>query len=81
MKAASKDGVLTGKVKELMAVAISIAIHCEGCTIFHVQGAIRHSATRQELAETITVAVGMAGGPATVYGANALALFDELSGA
>ena len=77
MKAASKDGALSSKVKELMAVAISIAARCEGCIIFHVQNAIRYGASREELAETISVAIEMGGGPATVYGGKALGAFDE----
>jgi len=81
MKAASKDGALPGKIKELMAVAISISIRCEGCIVFHVQNAIRHGASREEVAETIAVAVEMGGGPATVYGGKALAAFDEFGAA
>jgi AhpD family alkylhydroperoxidase len=80
MKAASKEAALSSKVKELMAVAISIADRCEGCIIFHVQNAIRHGASREELADTISVAIEMGGGPAKVYGAKALAAFDEFQG-
>jgi AhpD family alkylhydroperoxidase len=80
MKSASKDGALPAKTKELMALAIAIAMRCEGCIVFHVQNAMRHGASRGELAETIGVAVEMGGGPATVYGGKALAAFDELSG-
>ena len=80
MKSVSKDGVLSARTKELMALAISIAMRCEGCIVFHVQNAIRHGASRNEVAETIAVAVEMGGGPATVYGGKALAAFDELSG-
>jgi AhpD family alkylhydroperoxidase len=53
MKAASKEAALSSKVKEPMAVAISIAERCEGGIIFHVQNAIRHGASREELADTI----------------------------
>jgi len=80
MKAASKDGALPAKIKELMALAIAIAERCEGCIVFHVQNAMRHGASRQEVAETIGVALEMGGGPATVYGGKALAAFDELAG-
>ena len=79
MKAASKEGALSAKTKELMALAIAIAMRCEGCIVFHVQNAIRHGASRQEVAETIAVAVEMGGGPATVYGGEALGAFDELA--
>jgi AhpD family alkylhydroperoxidase len=79
MKAASKDGALSGKTKELMALAIAIATRCEACIVFHVQNAIRYHASREEVAETIGVAVEMGGGPSTVYGGKALAAFDELT--
>ena len=80
MKAASKDGALPAKTKELMALAIAIAMRCEGCIVFHVQNAMRHGASRQEMAETIAVAIEMGGGPATVYGGKALTAFDEFAG-
>ena len=79
MKSVSKDDALPAKTKELMALAIGIAMRCEGCIVFHVHNAIRHGATRNEVAETIAVTVEMGGGPATVYGGKALAAFDEFS--
>jgi AhpD family alkylhydroperoxidase len=81
VKSASKDGALPSKFKELVALGIAIAMRCEGCIVFHVESAIRHGASRQEVAETIAVAVEMGGGPAVVYGSKALAAFDDLSGA
>jgi AhpD family alkylhydroperoxidase len=80
MKSTGADGALDGKTKELMALAIAISVRCEGCILFHVQNAIKHHATREEVAETIAVAVEMSGGPGTVYGAKALAAFDDLQG-
>jgi AhpD family alkylhydroperoxidase len=80
MMAVAKDGTLSVKTKELIAVAISISVKCEGCIVFHVQNAIKHGATREELTEMIAVSIEMGGGPATVYGGKALAVFDELSG-
>jgi AhpD family alkylhydroperoxidase len=68
---AVEDGVLSGKVKELMALAIGIAVHCEGCIAYHVHDALTAGATRQELIETIGVAVMMGGGPALMYAARA----------
>jgi AhpD family alkylhydroperoxidase len=76
--AASKDGLLPARVKELMALAVAIATRCEGCILHHVEAAVRHGASRVEIAETIAVAVEMAGGPAVVYGGTALAVFDEI---
>ena len=42
MGAASKDGALDAKTKELMAIAIAVATRCEGCIVFHVRSAIKH---------------------------------------
>jgi AhpD family alkylhydroperoxidase len=80
MEAASKDGALDAKTKELMALAIGIALRCEGCIVFHVRAALRHGATREEVAESIGVAVELGGGPSAVYGADALAAFDQFAG-
>ena len=77
--AATKDGALDKKTKELMAISISICIRCEGCIAYHVNNAIKAGASREEVVETISVAVEMGGGPSTVYGAKALAAYDEFA--
>lgn len=79
--AATAHKELDTKTKELMAVAIGIAIQCEGCIDIHTKLAHRHGASRQQLAETIALAIYMGGGPASVYGAKALRAYDEFSGA
>jgi len=70
-KKSVEEGALTARVKELMALAISIAVRCEGCIAYHVHDAVAGGATRQELLETIGVAVMMGGGPALMYAAQA----------
>jgi AhpD family alkylhydroperoxidase len=77
--AATKDGALDKKTKELMAIAISICIRCEGCIAYHTSNALKAGATRAEMIETINMAIEMGGGPSTVYGAKALEAFDEFS--
>ena len=74
---AVEDGALSGKTKELMAVAISIAVHCEGCVAFHVHAALAAGATRPELLETIGVAILMGGAPASVYAGHTLDAMDK----
>ena len=71
-KKAVEDGALSTKVKEMMALAISIAVGCEGCIAYHTHDAIKAGATRAELLETIRVGVMMAGGPGTIYAAHTL---------
>lgn len=75
--ASVKDGVLDGKTKELESIAIAIAIRCEGCIVQHVKAAIKMGASREEIIETINVAIMMGGGPSTVYGGRALACADQ----
>ena len=52
----------------------------EGCITYHARASSKKGASREEVAETITVAVEMGGGPAAVYGAEALAAFDQFDG-
>jgi AhpD family alkylhydroperoxidase len=72
-----EDGALSAKVMELMALAISVAVGCEGCIAYHTHDAIKAGATRAELLETIGVGVMMAGGPGTIYAAHALDAVDQ----
>ena len=76
---AKAAGTIDSKTKELMAVAIAIALRCDGCIGFHVRGAVKLGATRDEMLETIGVAVMMSGGPGTVYGAYALDAYDQFA--
>ena len=46
---------------------------------FHTEAAIKYGATRDEIVETIGVAVYMGGGPSYVYGAQVLEAFDQLA--
>ena len=77
--AATASKAINSKTKELMAVAIGIAIHCDGCVAFHTKMAHQHGATREEVAETVALAVYMGGGPAAVYGGDALRAYDQFA--
>lgn len=65
-------------VSELIAVAISICTHCEGCAAYHLEEAVRTGATREQALGAIAVAIGMGGGPAAVYAGKAIAVLDVL---
>ena len=80
-KAASANGVLSHKVKELISLAIGITVRCNGCIAFHVHDAMQAGATRQEIMETIGVAVLMGGGPSVVYGTEALEAVNQFEDA
>lgn len=76
---ALKAGVLSELHKELMALAIGVAGHCDGCIAFHARKLSHLGAKREELMETLAVAVYMGGGPSLMYAAEAVNAFDEFS--
>jgi len=73
-----EDGSLSSKVKQMMALAISIVVGCEGCIAYHVQDAIQSGATRGELLETVGVGLVMGGGPGSIYAAHALDAIEQM---
>lgn len=79
--AALREGAVSEKTKELIALAIGVAGHCDGCLAFHLKALIRMGATRSEIEETLGVAIYMGGGPSLMYAADALTAFEELSAA
>ena len=74
---ALEDGALSSKVKELMALAISIVIGCDGCIAYHMHDAIAAGANREELMETVGVGLFMGGGPGSIYAAHALEAIEQ----
>lgn len=76
---AVEDGVLDSKAKELMALAISVAIRCEGCIAYHVHDALKAGATRPEIMEAIGVAILMGGAPSSVYATYAMDAIEQFS--
>ncbi|OGO64543.1 MAG: alkylhydroperoxidase [Chloroflexi bacterium RBG_19FT_COMBO_47_9] len=72
-----EDGALSRKVKEMMAVAISIVVGCEGCIAYHVHDAVDTGATRAELLEAVSVGLMMGGGPGSIYATHALEAIDQ----
>jgi AhpD family alkylhydroperoxidase len=77
--AVKAEGVLSLKEKEFIAVGIAVAQRCEPCITFHVEALMKTGATREELAETLGMAIQMGGGPALMYAGSALACWDELA--
>lgn len=78
-QASTKDGALDKKTKELIALALGIAAHCDGCIGFHTQALVKLGVTREEFLETLGMAVYMGGGPSLMYAAEALQAFEEFS--
>lgn len=75
--AAHEAGALDPKTKELLALGIAVAVRCDPCITYHVEGARKHGASRAEIAETMGMAVYMGAGPAAMYAAQALEAYDQ----
>ena len=77
--AVEKEGVLSAKTKELMAIAISITQQCEWCIAYHVNNAVnKEGATSEEVIEAAWVAVLMGGGPALMHAGLVLEALEDL---
>ena len=76
-QAATQDGALDKKTKELIALALGIASHCDGCIGFHTQALAKLGASQQEVVETLGMAVYMGGGPSLMYAAETLTAFEQ----
>ena len=75
--AAPKDGLLDKKTKELIALALGVAARCDGCLGFHTQALAKLGASKQEVVETLGMAVYMGGGPSLMYAADAMSAFEQ----
>jgi AhpD family alkylhydroperoxidase len=54
-----KPSVLDRKTKELIAISASLAAKCQGCLEGHLKKALKFGATREEISETIAIAMGV----------------------
>lgn len=80
-KAAYGDGALPRKVKELIAVGISVVRDCDSCMQWHIEQAAKAGAGEREVLEAVEVGIEMGGGPATVSARFALDVMDDVFGA
>ena len=64
------------KVHELIALSVAITTRCDGCIAVHVQSALKHGATHEEIGEALCVAIALNAGAALTYTAR---VFDAIS--
>jgi AhpD family alkylhydroperoxidase len=76
---ASRDGALSKKTKEMIALAIGVATRCDGCIGFHAEALVKLGCNREEFEEVLGMNVYMGGGPALMYAADALDAFQQFS--
>jgi AhpD family alkylhydroperoxidase len=68
---------LDAKTKELIALGIGVAIRCDDCIAFHIKSAVEHGATREEIGETLGMAIYMGAGPSVMYASHAFAALQQ----
>ncbi len=76
-RAALEPKALDTKTKELLALGIAVAIRCDACIGFHTEAALKQGATRDEIMETMGLAIYMGAGPSVMYAAQAVEAFDQ----
>jgi AhpD family alkylhydroperoxidase len=76
-QAALAPGALDVKTKELIALAISVAVRCDDCVAFHARAAVEQGASRAEMLETLGMAIYMGAGPSAMYASHALGAFTQ----
>ena len=78
-QSALAPGALDVKTKELIALAISVATRCDDCIAFHSKAAVERGATREEVLETLGMAIYMGAGPSVMYASHALGAFNQFA--
>ncbi|MEH7748924.1 carboxymuconolactone decarboxylase family protein [Neobacillus drentensis] len=76
-RTALKDGKLSGKFKEIIAVAVAHATQCPYCIDVHTKNAIKLESTNEELAEAIMVTSAVFSGGAYAHLANLFQSYGE----
>jgi len=76
-QAALAPKALDAKTKELIALGIGVAVHCDDCIAFHVKAALDRGATREEISETLGMAIYMGAGPSAMYASHAFEALQQ----
>ena len=76
-QAATASKALDAKTKELIALGIAVAVRCDDCIAFHAKAAAEQGATRDEVSETLGMAIYMGAGPSVMYASPAFEAFAQ----
>ena len=76
-QAAAVTKALDVKTKELIALGIAVAVRCDDCIAFHVKAAVEQGASKEEVLETLGMAIYMGAGPSVMYASHALEAFTQ----
>jgi AhpD family alkylhydroperoxidase len=75
----NKEGALSIKEKELIALGIAVSLGCEYCVYAHTAFAMQSGATQEEVLEVASVALYMQGGPGLTYIRYVLDALEEIA--
>jgi len=59
-----RTGHFDARTHELIELAVAVTTRCDGCIAVHVKAAVKHGATREEIAEALGVAIALNAGAA-----------------
>lgn len=74
--AGAKTAHLDANTRELIALGVAVTRQCDGCIAVHTAAAIKYGATREEVAEALSVAISVNAGAALVYSARVMDAYD-----
>jgi AhpD family alkylhydroperoxidase len=78
-QAATASKALDAKTKELIALGIAVAMRCDDCIAFHVKAALERGATKDEVTETLGMAIYMGAGPSVMYATHAVEAYSQFT--
>ena len=79
--AGAQTGHLSPKLRELIALAVAVTTRCDGCIGVHAAEALKQGASREEIAEALSVAIALNAGAALVYSAHVMDAVEAHSAA
>jgi AhpD family alkylhydroperoxidase len=79
--AGQKSNLLGPKIRELISLAVAVTVRCDGCIAVHTEAAVRHGASREEIAEALGVATAVNAGAALVYSTRVLDACEQVTAA
>jgi AhpD family alkylhydroperoxidase len=78
LEATYREGALSTRMKRLMSLAVALRAGCKNCILAQTQYALDCGASREEILETIQVAVAMGGTTSIGEGLRVIEFLDEL---
>lgn len=67
---------LDARTRELIALAVSVTLRCDGCINAHTEAAIKAGATKEDIVDALGVAIMVNAGATMVYSARTVDAYD-----